>query len=129
MVTISAEGKITDMNEALVNITGLSRCALTGTDFTSYFTETQKAKEVYQEIFSKGSVADSPLTIRHKDGKETDDDVGLFVECAGDADALALASGSAVCFSGVSYYTFSLFYKKNNGVILCRLPDLFHVQY
>ena len=72
MVTISAEGKITDMNEALVNITGLSRRALTGTDFTSYFTETQKAKEVYQEIFSKGSVADSPLTIRHKDGKETD---------------------------------------------------------
>ncbi len=35
------------------------------------------------------------------------------------------AAGS---FSGVSYYIFPLFHKKNNGVILCRLPDFFHVQ-
>ena len=72
LVTISAEGKITDMNEALVNITGMSRVELTGTDFFDYFTELQKAREVYQEVFAKGSVADSPLTLRHKDGKLTD---------------------------------------------------------
>jgi PAS domain S-box-containing protein len=29
------------------------------------------AREVYQEVFAKGSVADS-LTLRHKDGKLTD---------------------------------------------------------
>ncbi len=45
---------------------------LTGTDFFDYFTEPQKAREVYQEVFAKGSVADSPLTLRHKDGKLTD---------------------------------------------------------
>lgn len=72
LVTINTEGKITDMNEALANITGLSRKKLTGTDFFNYFTEPQKAREVYQEIFAKGSVADSPLTIRHKNGKLTD---------------------------------------------------------
>jgi PAS domain S-box-containing protein len=72
LVTISTEGKITDMNEATVNIIGLSRKKLTGTDFFDYFTEPQKAREVYQEVFAKGFVADSPLTVRHKNGKLTD---------------------------------------------------------
>ena len=72
LVTISTEGKITDMNQALANITGMTREKLTGTDFFDYFTESQKAREVYQEVFAKGSVADSPLTLRHKDGKLTD---------------------------------------------------------
>jgi PAS domain S-box-containing protein len=72
LVTISTEGKITDMNEATVNITGLEREKLIGSDFFDYFTEPQKAREVYQEVFAKGSVADSPLTLRHKDGKLTD---------------------------------------------------------
>jgi len=71
LVTISIEGKITDMNQATVNITGLTRIELTGTDFFDYFTEPQKAREVYQEVFAKGSVTDSPLTLRHKDGKLT----------------------------------------------------------
>ena len=72
LITISTEGKITDMNEALANITGLPREILTGTNFFDYFTERQKAREVYQEVFAKGSVADSPLTLRHKNGKLTD---------------------------------------------------------
>jgi len=72
LITINTEGKITDMNEALVNITGLARWELRGTDFFDYFTEPQKAREVYQKVFAKGSVADSPLTLRHKDGKLTD---------------------------------------------------------
>ncbi len=72
LVTINTEGKITDMNEALVNITGLTREQLTGTDFLDYFTEPQMAREVYEDVFANGSVADSPLTLRHKGGKLTD---------------------------------------------------------
>src|SRR6478736_6689463 len=72
LVTISTAGKITDMNHATENITGLLRDQLTGTDFFDYFTEPQKAREVYQEVFAMGSVADSPLTLRHKNGKLTD---------------------------------------------------------
>ena len=72
LITISIEGKITDMNEALANITGLTRENLTGSDFFDYFTEPQKAREVYQEVFAKGSVADSPLTLRHRNGELTD---------------------------------------------------------
>jgi PAS domain S-box-containing protein len=69
LVTISTKGKITDMNEALANITGLSRAKLTGTDFANYFTDPQKARKVYQEVFEKGFVTDYPLIIR--DHKQT----------------------------------------------------------
>lgn len=72
LVTISVNGKIMDMNEALANITGMTREELTGTDFLNYFTEAEKARKVYQEVFANGSVADSPLTLRHKNGKLTD---------------------------------------------------------
>ena len=72
LVTISPKGKITDMNQATVEITGITREKLRGTDFFDYFTDPQKAREVYQEVFAKSSVMDSPLTLRHKDGKLTD---------------------------------------------------------
>src|SRR5664280_26330 len=72
LITINPKGKITDMNQATVNITGITREKLTGTDFFDYFTEPQKASEVYQQVFANGSVADYPLTLRHKDGKLTD---------------------------------------------------------
>jgi PAS domain S-box-containing protein len=72
LFTISPAGKITDMNQATVNIIGITRENLTGTDFLDYFTEPQMARDVYQEVFAKGSVADSPLTLRHTDGKLTD---------------------------------------------------------
>ena len=72
LVTISSMGKIMDLNEAASNTTGLSRSQMVGSNFYDYFTEPQKAKEVYQEVFAKGSVANSPLTLRHKNGKLTD---------------------------------------------------------
>lgn len=43
LITIDSEGKITDMNEALVHATGVSRTQLTGSNFFEYFTEKQKA--------------------------------------------------------------------------------------
>lgn len=70
LFTINLEGKITDMNNASVKITGVSRNALIGTDFFNYFTEPSKARLVYQKVFADGYVVDYPLTIR--DGKLTD---------------------------------------------------------
>ena len=72
LVTISPEGKITDVNEASVWVTGVTREDLIGTDFSNYFTEPQKAKEGYKQVFEKGMVSDYRLTIRHKNGKLTD---------------------------------------------------------
>lgn len=72
LVTISADGKITDVNEATVKVTGVSREGLIGTDFSDYFTEPHKAREGYQQVFSQGFVTDYPLTIRHRNGSLTD---------------------------------------------------------
>jgi PAS domain S-box-containing protein len=72
LVTISPEGKITDVNEAAVKVTGASREKLIGADFANYFTEPEKAREGYQRVFSEGFVTDYPLTIRHTDGRLTD---------------------------------------------------------
>ena len=70
LFTINLQGKITDLNNASVKITGVSREHIIGTDFFDYFTEPEKAKEVYQDVFANGFVTDFPLTIR--DGKLTD---------------------------------------------------------
>src|SRR3989344_2129472 len=72
LVTISAEGKITDVNEASVKVTGIPREKLIGTDFSDYFTEPKKAQEGYRQAFEKVFVSDYPLTIKHKNGNLTD---------------------------------------------------------
>ncbi len=72
LVTISPEGKITDVNKATELVTGVARKQLIGTDFSNYFTEPKKAKEGYQRVFAESFVTDYPLTIRHSDGRLTD---------------------------------------------------------
>ena len=72
LVTISAEGKITDVNAATEQVTGCSREALIGSDFCNYFTEPEQARQGYQEVYDKGFVTDYPLAIRHRDGRITD---------------------------------------------------------
>jgi PAS domain S-box-containing protein len=69
MVTISPEGKITDVNQATVTATGLPRDKLIGTSFSSYFTDPEKANQGYQRVFEQGAVTDLPLTLRHHDGQ------------------------------------------------------------
>src|SRR5450631_3050472 len=48
LFTISPEGKITDINQATVRVTGESREKLIGTDFFDYFTDPDKARKGYQ---------------------------------------------------------------------------------
>ena len=71
LVTISAEGKVTDVNAGTERVTGYSREELIGTDFADYFTDPEKARAGYQQAFRDGSVRDYELEIRHKDGNLT----------------------------------------------------------
>ncbi len=71
LVTIGPDGKITDVNGATELVTGYSRNELIGTDISDYFTEPEKARTGYQQVFIHGEVRDYPLEIRHKDGNIT----------------------------------------------------------
>ena len=72
LVTISRDGKIMDVNRATELVTGFPRERLIGSDFSDYFTEPEKAREGYQQVFKTGSVRDYPLSIRHTSGRITD---------------------------------------------------------
>jgi len=70
LVAISPEGKITDVNQATVKLTGVPREQLIGTSFSDYFTDPKKAEEIYQRVFTEGMAVDYPLTLRHRNGHE-----------------------------------------------------------
>lgn len=72
LVTISTEGKITDVNEASAKITGRTRAELIGTDFSAYFTDPEAARKGHERVFAEGFVQDYPLSIRRADGHVTD---------------------------------------------------------
>lgn len=72
LVTISPEGKITDVNRATEEATGMRREQLIGSDFSDYFTDPVKAREGYQKVISEGFVRDYPLTVRHTSGRTMD---------------------------------------------------------
>jgi PAS domain S-box-containing protein len=71
LVTISTEGKITDVNNATESVTGHSRHELIGSDFADYFSDPEKARNGYQKVFGNGSMTDYELEIRHRDGRLT----------------------------------------------------------
>ncbi|MGD0626155.1 MAG: PAS domain S-box protein [Thermodesulfobacteriota bacterium] len=72
LITISADGKVMDANKATELVTGVFRENLIGSDFSDYFTEPEKAREGYKEVFLKGFVRDYPLSIRHTSGRVTE---------------------------------------------------------
>ena len=65
LVTISAHGKIMDVNRATEEATGVPREQLIGTDFSDYFTDPGQARAGYQRVFFQGHVKDYSLALRH----------------------------------------------------------------
>jgi len=72
LVTISPDGKVTDVNMATELATGLSRELLVGTNFSDYFTDPSKASEGYRKVLADGFVRDYPLSLRHSSGSVID---------------------------------------------------------
>ena len=69
LVTISREGKIMDVNRATEVATGIERDKLVGSDFCSYFSEPEKARQGYERVFAEETVQDYPLALRHTSGR------------------------------------------------------------
>jgi PAS domain S-box-containing protein len=94
LVTISREGKITDVNEATEKVTGVSRQQLIGSDFSDYFTEPEKAGQGYRQVFSDGAVRDYPLAIRGASGAVTEVlyNASVFKNEAGEVEGVFAAA-------------------------------------
>ena len=71
LVTIAADGEITDVNRATEDVTGCPRQQLIGTDFSNYFTDPERARRGYEKAFREGAVQDYELEIRRGDGRLT----------------------------------------------------------
>src|SRR3989338_5261833 len=110
LVTISPEGKITDVNDATVKVTGVTREWLIGTDFSNYFTEQRRARDGYRLTFKEGSVKDYPLTIRHSSGKTTDVlyNASVYKDDKGNARGVFAAARDVTETKKVSQYARSL---------------------
>ncbi len=70
LITIDAEGNITDVNDAMTRATSKKREVIKGTNFVNYFIEKKKAEILLTEIFQSGYALNHPLTII--DGVMTD---------------------------------------------------------
>jgi PAS domain S-box-containing protein len=71
LVTISPDGKITDVNAATERATGCTRDVLIGSNFSNYFSNPELARVGYRQVFTEGHVRDYPLEICHRDGHIT----------------------------------------------------------
>ena len=72
LITINAQGKISDVNAATEGVTGLDRGDLIQRDFSALFTDPKKAQQAYQQVFVQGALHDYPLAIRRLDGSITE---------------------------------------------------------
>ena len=94
LVTIASDGKITDVNRATEQITGVDRAELVGSDFSTYFTEPEKARAGYRQVFAEGLVQDYSLAIRHRSGrvKEVLYNASVFRDPAGEVEGVFAAA-------------------------------------
>ena len=68
LIAVGPDGIIADVNDATEKAIGLPREKIIGTDFSEYFTEPDKARVGYQQVFDIGKVIDYELCLKHIDG-------------------------------------------------------------
>src|SRR5665647_1459070 len=68
LITIGQDGIITDVNSATEKATGLRREKINGTCFSEHFTEPDKARAGYKQVFDIGKVVDYELYLKHING-------------------------------------------------------------
>ncbi|MBI4319054.1 MAG: PAS domain S-box protein, partial [Chloroflexi bacterium] len=71
LVTVNPQGRITDVNEQMIRLTGHSRQQLIGSPFADYFTDPERAMLGVRKTFDEGIVKNYELVVRAKSGMET----------------------------------------------------------
>lgn len=72
LLTIDVAGRIMDANEAAVLATGVPRAQLIGSEFSSWFIESDRSRAAYEDVFGKGAIRNYPLTLKHLSGRLTE---------------------------------------------------------
>ena len=72
LVSTDPQGKITEVNKATEEATGLTRGQLIGTDFADCFCEPEKARAAFRIVLEEGLLSDYPLVLRHLSGAVSD---------------------------------------------------------
>ncbi len=71
LMTIGRDGRILDVNEATVRVTGFPRERLVGSEFRDFVSDPEKARAGYAHVFREGAVRNYELEIRNRDGSLT----------------------------------------------------------
>jgi PAS domain S-box-containing protein len=85
MAVIDRQGRIIDVNQALEEITGMSRSSLTGNDLSECFLQQPLALAALQRAFGGTPVRHCPLSVVHAGGRLTEVmcSIGLHRDAAG----------------------------------------------
>ena len=71
LVATNPQGKITDVNAAAEEATGVPRDQLIGTDFADCFREPEEARAALKRVLEEGLLSEHPLALRHVSGRLT----------------------------------------------------------
>jgi PAS domain S-box-containing protein len=71
LVATNRQGKITDVNAAAEDATGIPRDQLLGTDFADCFREPEEARAAFKRVLEEGLLSEYPLALRHVSGRLT----------------------------------------------------------
>lgn len=71
LVTVDPQGRITDVNEQMIQLTGEGRQKLVGSPFANYFTDPERAASGVRTTLEEGVVQNYELTSKSKSGTET----------------------------------------------------------
>ena len=97
LVSIDTRGRITDVNAATAEATGIPREQLIGSDFADCFSEPEKARAAYQQALEEGLLSDCPLVLRHASGALTDVEynAAVYRDAGGELRAVFAAARDA----------------------------------
>ncbi|MGH7924715.1 MAG: PAS domain S-box protein [Candidatus Binatus sp.] len=70
LVTVDPQGRITDVNEQMIRLTGEGRQKLVGSPFANYFTDPERAASGVRTTLEQGVVQNYELVLRSKAGAE-----------------------------------------------------------
>lgn len=68
LFALNDEGRIIGVNQATTSITGTTKDKLLTTQFSDYFKDPLRARQLYHDTLTKGCVSDVHITLRHSAG-------------------------------------------------------------